>query len=653
MKAEETNIFISYRRVDGRDIARTIQLALEKHGFKNVFFDYSSMREGAFNTQILTAIENCKDFLLVLSPMSMSRCSVEGDWVATEISKAISTGCNIIPVSINEPFDNWPEDFPRQFNILKRLQMLTLRTDEYFESSVDRLIGWLESEPVMEDNKAAEPEKFSLTITVDETCELYVDGKKIRKIKGGHPVVIDNIEKNVSHRITLNSLAHRGDPIEQEYIFSGKYSDRDQLSFSFSEMRENEKKQMEIARKLKNEEKQAKFAKDGNLRQVASLYDDSGLQNEGMLAVMKNGKIGFLDESSFEIIPCIYDDVSAFYYGYSTVCFNGLWEIIDKFGQKISRFSSDTPCMFMPGGRYYTASRRGKFNVFPLDPKRMVTDPIFPYDSIAFIDEYENLFFGEKNGIWKMESTDNVPVPFSLPLKSVETFNYYKMHFFNLHFLHDPSAPQYVRFPARIQNIQTGRYGYLNSKFKLAISFVDELSGEECYYWDYKIIQSHGRMGLVNAESGQTLLPPSYTYVSQIYSGGEYPFFTVGEECSPYRYEIDANGKRKNDWWRAFGGYQGVVDIEGNFIVPIQYQMIWYSMSEDSFSFFVACKLTNCTISYSKFSLDNKFRGELQFDSVTSEIHVYSTEGKLLMKGKYDELEKINIRQKLMESGYK
>ena len=37
MEAKDTDIFISYRRIDGRDIARTIQLALGKEGFEHVF----------------------------------------------------------------------------------------------------------------------------------------------------------------------------------------------------------------------------------------------------------------------------------------------------------------------------------------------------------------------------------------------------------------------------------------------------------------------------------------------------------------------------------------------------------------------------------------------------------------------------------------
>ena len=61
-----TNIFISYRRKDGQSDARMIELGLGKLGYKNVFFDYKSVREGKFNKKIINAIYSCQDFILVL-----------------------------------------------------------------------------------------------------------------------------------------------------------------------------------------------------------------------------------------------------------------------------------------------------------------------------------------------------------------------------------------------------------------------------------------------------------------------------------------------------------------------------------------------------------------------------------------------------------
>lgn len=140
MQNTKTDIFISYRRSDGRDIARTVQLALKSANVGNVFFDYNSLRDGIFNEKIFDAIDQCSTFILVLSPESMTRCAVEGDWVASEIRRAYKAGCNVIPLAIDSNFDAWPANLPSELNFLKSIQQTKLLTDEYFDDSVARLI---------------------------------------------------------------------------------------------------------------------------------------------------------------------------------------------------------------------------------------------------------------------------------------------------------------------------------------------------------------------------------------------------------------------------------------------------------------------------------------------------------------------------------
>lgn len=66
-------VFISYRREGGRDIARNIYERLSMSGY-TTFFDYDSMRNGKFNTQIFKAIEQASDFILILSKDALGRC---------------------------------------------------------------------------------------------------------------------------------------------------------------------------------------------------------------------------------------------------------------------------------------------------------------------------------------------------------------------------------------------------------------------------------------------------------------------------------------------------------------------------------------------------------------------------------------------------
>ena len=132
------DIFISYRRHLGRDIARSVQLKLQLLGYTNVFFDYESIRDGVFNTQIIDAIYSCKDFLLLLSPESMERCSNRGDWVAREIRTALKYDRKIIPLVLESDF-KWPQSFPSDLAPVKSIQFHKLLYDEYFDDSIRKL----------------------------------------------------------------------------------------------------------------------------------------------------------------------------------------------------------------------------------------------------------------------------------------------------------------------------------------------------------------------------------------------------------------------------------------------------------------------------------------------------------------------------------
>ena len=135
----ETNIFISYRRADGLEHARIIYLDLRNHGYSNIFFDYNALRDGAFDIQIEIAIRSCTDFILILSPQSMNRCYITDDWVAHELRLAIKYQKKIIPVCINTPGFNWPNNFPSDLKRICTIQRHCMRTDEYFADSMRML----------------------------------------------------------------------------------------------------------------------------------------------------------------------------------------------------------------------------------------------------------------------------------------------------------------------------------------------------------------------------------------------------------------------------------------------------------------------------------------------------------------------------------
>lgn len=96
---EKPDIFISYRREGGVHAAKEIALELRERGY-SVFFDGKSISSGRFWDTIRESVEACSDFLVVLTPGALDRCAAgpDIDFVAREISLAMSLGKNIVPV---------------------------------------------------------------------------------------------------------------------------------------------------------------------------------------------------------------------------------------------------------------------------------------------------------------------------------------------------------------------------------------------------------------------------------------------------------------------------------------------------------------------------------------------------------------------------
>ncbi len=109
------DIFISYRREGGYDTAKHINDLLTRDGYK-VSFDLDTLRNGDFDTQLLTRIEQCKDFILVVDQHCFERTldkksEPSKDWVRCELAHALKNKKNIIPVFL-AGVSGFPEGLP-------------------------------------------------------------------------------------------------------------------------------------------------------------------------------------------------------------------------------------------------------------------------------------------------------------------------------------------------------------------------------------------------------------------------------------------------------------------------------------------------------------------------------------------------------------
>ena len=86
----------------------------------NVFIDVESLRAGKFNEALLDVIDNCKDFILVLSKNALDRCVNEDDWVRREVSHAKK---NIVPIMLRD--FSFPEGLPDDIKEICNYQRIT------------------------------------------------------------------------------------------------------------------------------------------------------------------------------------------------------------------------------------------------------------------------------------------------------------------------------------------------------------------------------------------------------------------------------------------------------------------------------------------------------------------------------------------------
>lgn len=171
---EEYDVFISYRRDGGEAMAILLRDRLTERGYK-VFLDIENLNSGSFNIKLLDVIDNCTDFLLICSIDSLNRCINEGDWVRTEITRALEMQKNIVPIMLRG-FE-FPESLPEEIEAIRMQNGVNANSHEYFDAAIYRLEQkFLKSEP-----KISIPEMSErLQNLVAKNAQT---AKKIKKIK--------------------------------------------------------------------------------------------------------------------------------------------------------------------------------------------------------------------------------------------------------------------------------------------------------------------------------------------------------------------------------------------------------------------------------------------------------------------------------------
>ncbi|XP_032513839.2 NAD(+) hydrolase sarm1 isoform X5 [Danaus plexippus] len=137
------DVFVSYRRSNGSQLASLLKVHLQLRGF-TVFIDVERLEAGKFDNNLLQSIRQAKHFLLVLTPNALERCKHDNeqkDWVHREIVAALQSQCNIVPIIDNFQWPE-PEELPEDMRAVCHFNGVRWIHD-YQDACVEKLESFL------------------------------------------------------------------------------------------------------------------------------------------------------------------------------------------------------------------------------------------------------------------------------------------------------------------------------------------------------------------------------------------------------------------------------------------------------------------------------------------------------------------------------
>jgi formylglycine-generating enzyme required for sulfatase activity len=178
------DIFISYRRKGGFDIANHLYDRLSQDGY-TVSFDIDTLREGDFDKALFERIELCRDVLVIVDEHAFDRMvnpapdyDPEKDWMRKEIAYALTLKKNIVSVIL--PGASYPKKLPDDLNRLD-VKNGPEYSQGYFGKFYERLKEFLYSVP--RTRKDPGRQTVILKVKADIDCFFFMDGEEQEQLK--------------------------------------------------------------------------------------------------------------------------------------------------------------------------------------------------------------------------------------------------------------------------------------------------------------------------------------------------------------------------------------------------------------------------------------------------------------------------------------
>lgn len=141
----EYDVFLSYRRDPGRDLAGRIAEKLKNRGY-SVSFDLESEMDN-YREELPYRVSHSRNLVFLMTEDVFKDCEDEEDWVRKELEEALSHRINIVPVEPTEvmvkrksqdegPF---PDVMPGDLQWLKDLDVTEIGQDKTFAKTMEAL----------------------------------------------------------------------------------------------------------------------------------------------------------------------------------------------------------------------------------------------------------------------------------------------------------------------------------------------------------------------------------------------------------------------------------------------------------------------------------------------------------------------------------
>ncbi|XP_036419754.1 NAD(+) hydrolase SARM1 [Colossoma macropomum] len=144
------DVFISYRRTTGSQLASLLKVHLQVRGF-SVFIDVEKLEAGKFEEKLISSVQRARNFILVLSANALDKCmgdTAMKDWVHKEIVTALSGKKNIVPVTDNFVWPD-PSSLPEDMRTILTFNGIKW-SHEYQEATIEKILRFLKGHPGQE-----------------------------------------------------------------------------------------------------------------------------------------------------------------------------------------------------------------------------------------------------------------------------------------------------------------------------------------------------------------------------------------------------------------------------------------------------------------------------------------------------------------------